>query len=224
MHEIKILKNGPYLVKGSIPLDHARAVLNFFSFPVSWKFYQAHPLMDSYALCRCGKTKTPPFCDGSHQKEGFIGEEVADVRPFDEAMKMIHGPSLSMKDLRSLCMLANFCNINRNVWNQIEKALKPKQYEQTLKAIQHCPSGRLVPIDTKTGKTLEPFFDPSISIIEENGYTDQGAIWVKGGIPIISSTGFTYEIRHRVTLCRCGQSGNMPFCDGRHLLNSPEYQ
>ncbi len=221
MQEIRILKNGPYLIKGSIPLDHAQAVLNFFNFPVEWRFYQPYPLMENYSLCRCGKTKTPPFCDGSHQKEGFLGEEVADVRPFDETMKMIHGPSLSMKDQKSLCMLANFCNINRNVWNQIEKPLNTKQYQQTLKAIQHCPSGRLVPMDTSSGEILEPSYDPSISIIEENGYTDQGAIWVKGGIPIISSTGFTYEIRPRVTLCRCGKSENMPFCDGRHLLVPP---
>jgi CDGSH-type Zn-finger protein len=222
MQEIVILASGPYLVRGLVPLDHARAVLNFFSFPISWKFSQAYPPKESYALCRCGNTKTPPFCDGTHQQIGFIGKEVADTRPFDETMKIIHGPSLSMKDLKSLCMMANFCNINRNVWNQIEKPLNEKQYQKTLKAIQQCPSGRLVPIDTKSGEILEPSHEPSISIIEEHGYTSQGAIWVKGGIQIISSNGLPYEIRNRVTLCRCGQSSNMPFCDGRHLLNPPQ--
>jgi len=43
------------------------------------------------------------------------------------------------------------------------------------------------------------------------------AIWVKGGIPIQSSKGFVYEIRNRVTLCRCGKSANKPFCDGTHV-------
>jgi CDGSH-type Zn-finger protein len=40
---------------------------------------------------------------------------------------------------------------------------------------------------------------------------------VKGGVQIKSSDGFVYEPRNRVTLCRCGQSGNKPFCDGTHI-------
>ena len=31
-----------------------------------------------------------------------------------------------------------------------------------------------------------------------------------------SADGTTYEIRNRVTLCRCGASQNKPFCDGSH--------
>jgi len=32
-----------------------------------------------------------------------------------------------------------------------------------------------------------------------------------------SADGFGYEVRNRVTLCRCGRSGNKPFCDGSHV-------
>jgi CDGSH-type Zn-finger protein len=28
--------------------------------------------------------------------------------------------------------------------------------------------------------------------------------------------GEAYEVRNRVTLCRCGGSSNKPFCDGIH--------
>ena len=35
--------------------------------------------------------------------------------------------------------------------------------------------------------------------------------------PIESADGKKYEIRNRVTLCRCGKSNNKPFCDGNHL-------
>ena len=43
------------------------------------------------------------------------------------------------------------------------------------------------------------------------------AVWLKGGIALESADGKKYETRNRVTLCRCGQSGNKPFCDGTHI-------
>jgi CDGSH-type Zn-finger protein len=33
---------------------------------------------------------------------------------------------------------------------------------------------------------------------------------------VVSGDGAAYETRNRVTLCRCGQSSNKPFCDGTH--------
>ncbi|MGA7803617.1 CDGSH iron-sulfur domain-containing protein [Bradyrhizobium sp.] len=33
---------------------------------------------------------------------------------------------------------------------------------------------------------------------------------------VVSADGFEDEVRNRVTLCRCGQSQNKPFCDGTH--------
>ena len=44
-----------------------------------------------------------------------------------------------------------------------------------------------------------------------------GPISVRGGIVIESADGREYEVRNRVTLCRCGQSSNKPFCDGSHV-------
>ena len=64
---------------------------------------------------------------------------------------------------------------------------------------------------------FEPPFDPAIGLIEDPVIKVSGPIWVKGGIRIESSDGSSYEIRNRVTLCRCGQSQNKPFCDGTHV-------
>ena len=41
-------------------------------------------------------------------------------------------------------------------------------------------------------------------------------IWVRGGVKVVAADGTPYEQRNRVTLCRCGQSSNKPFCDGTH--------
>ncbi len=53
--EIKITKDGPYFVKGSIELEDKDK-------PES----EAH-----FALCRCGKSKNKPFCDGQHWYHKF---------------------------------------------------------------------------------------------------------------------------------------------------------
>jgi len=34
---------------------------------------------------------------------------------------------------------------------------------------------------------------------------------------VIGADGRAYEVRNRVSLCRCGKSKNKPFCDGSHL-------
>ena len=79
-----------------------------------------------------------------------------------------------------------------------------------------CPSGRLVAWD-QDGKAIEPVFEPSIGLVEDTEAGKMGPIWVRGGIPIESADGAGYEIRNRVTLCRCGKSSNKPFCDSSHL-------
>ncbi|MDD2190728.1 MAG: (4Fe-4S)-binding protein [Eubacteriales bacterium] len=51
---IRVVKDGPLLVKGPARLiDPEGNVLREG---------------DSMVLCRCGKTKNPPFCDGEHRK------------------------------------------------------------------------------------------------------------------------------------------------------------
>ena len=58
-------------------------------------------------------------------------------------------------------------------------------------------------------KTTGLIEDPSLGV--------SGPLWVRGGIPVTGADGGQYEVRKRVTLCRCGQSKNKPFCDGSHI-------
>jgi CDGSH-type Zn-finger protein len=36
------------------------------------------PEGDSIALCRCGHSRTKPFCDKSHREVGFVADDCAE--------------------------------------------------------------------------------------------------------------------------------------------------
>ncbi len=44
-----------------------------------------------------------------------------------------------------------------------------------------------------------------------------GPIQVTGEFVLKSADGKTIKTRDKIFLCRCGGSGNKPFCDGSHL-------
>ena len=71
--------------------------------------------------------------------------------------------------------------------------------------------------DRITGKAIEPELKPSIGLVLDLKKGVLGPLWVRGGIAIESASGAEYEIRNRVTLCRCGRSSNKPFCDSSHI-------
>ena len=56
----------------------------------------------------------------------------------------------------------------------------------------------------------------SIGLVEDPAQGCAGPLWLRGGIPVVAADGFAYEVRNRMTLCRCGASQNKPFCDGAH--------
>ena len=212
--KIKILKNGPYIVMGNVPLSEkiivSKGKMNVF------KDGRKLPQAEEYALCRCGKSKNAPFCDGSHDKVGFDGTERASREKFEDRAELLEGPDLDLLD-DNRCAFARFCHReDGKVWELTENSNNPKYREEAIIAASECPAGRLVAYD-KTGKALEPEYEPSIEILQDPEKEASGPIFVKGNIPIESSEGYTYEIRNRVTLCRCGKSRNRPFCDATHI-------
>ena len=174
------------------------------------------PESEPMALCRCGESKDKPFCDGSHAKATWDCKETASFEPILEDADIIDGPLISLLDNEKYCSFARFCDAKGRVWNIVQEAQNQEEVELAIREAEHCPSGRLMIVDNETKTIYEPEFAPSISLLEDSGIKVSGPIWVKGGIKIISSSGETYEIRNRVTLCRCGQSRNKPFCDGTH--------
>lgn len=45
---------------------------------------------------------------------------------------------------------------------------------------------------------------------------DNGPLQIKGSAQLVDHDGNTYDTRRTIFLCRCGESGNKPFCDGTH--------
>ncbi|MCX5775993.1 MAG: CDGSH iron-sulfur domain-containing protein [Firmicutes bacterium] len=212
--KIKIQKNGPYLVTGDVPLSEKNIVSNGRT--NEYQPGRELPQAAEYELCRCGHSKNAPFCDGSHKKAHFNGTETASRQTYDDRAEVQPGPGLSMKD-DFRCAFARFCHRNgRSVWELLDESNDPKLRDEAIKAAQECPAGRLVAIDTD-GKDIEPHFSPSIEILQDSTNNVSGPIFVKGMIPIEAADGHIYEIRNRVTLCRCGESENKPFCDANHI-------
>ncbi len=58
---ITIKKNGPYLISGVYELTNSKG--------------EHIATKDNMSLCRCGQSKTKPFCDGTHRTCGFEDEK-----------------------------------------------------------------------------------------------------------------------------------------------------
>jgi CDGSH-type Zn-finger protein len=65
--EIRAHENGPYLIEGSASYRDASGELKSSAGA-------------AVALCRCGRSRTNPFCDGTHRLVGFrAGETVVEL-------------------------------------------------------------------------------------------------------------------------------------------------
>jgi len=207
---IRVTTDGPYEVQGALPLVRVAQVETEYGEPVAWTPPEPIATGDPLRLCRCGLSRTKPFCDDSDLEAGFDGTEVADRSPRSERANTFVGEDITMTDDLSICAKAGYCRDRvTSVWELIDEASDPEARGQAQRMISLCPSGRLVET-TGSGEDREPTFEPSIAVVRD------GPIWVRGGIPVESADGFTYEVRNRVTLCRCGHSSNKPFCDGSH--------
>ncbi|OHW62720.1 iron-binding zinc finger CDGSH type [Andreesenia angusta] len=209
---IKILKNGPYIVSGDIPISER--IITPVGKGYVLKDGQKFKAGAVYSLCRCGNSKNAPYCDGSHGD--FDGEETASREKFKERVDLCEGQEIDMLDDHR-CALARFCHRDTgSAWELVKKSDDPELKEEAIKAAVECPAGRLVVFD-KQGNEIEPDYSPEIEVLQDPEKGVSGPLAIKGNIPVVSSDGHVYEIRNRVTLCRCGSSKNKPFCDGRHI-------
>ena len=194
---IECKPDGPYLVRD---LDDLR----------DWRG-QRIETKAVVALCRCGGSATKPFCDGTHQKNGFSGAKRPD-RGVDRRDSYPAG-RITIHDNRSICAHAGHCTDGLAAVFKYgsEPWIDPAgaSAEAIVATIRKCPSGALAyTLDGVEGGDAERA--PAITVTKDGPYAVVGAValsgqdWAQGA----SKT--------RYTLCRCGASKNKPFCDGSH--------
>lgn len=213
---IKIMDGGPYLVFGKPNIIEEIMIPDEDGAPCEYQNVKKFASdKEPVALCRCGHSKNKPYCDGMHTKIEWDDKETASFEPIIKGAETFEGPNLKLLDNEDYCSYARFCDAKGRIWNLVMEGTLEAD-KQAIKEACNCPAGRLMMYDKKTGKAIEPNLEPSISVLEDPEIGVSGPLWVKGGIKVLSSDGKEYEARNRQTLCRCGASGNKPFCDGSH--------
>lgn len=190
-------ENGPLVVKncGELRLADDSADL-------------AKPVM---ALCRCGGSANKPFCDGSHNDNGFESAPT-DVSDKDK-VRAYEGKNLTIHYNPLLCSHAGECgrlaadvfNPKQRPWIQPDNGTK----QEILAVMQACPSGALR--YSEAGGEAELVADGAVSITVEK----DGPYRVRN-IPVEADYRAEGQSDRKYVLCRCGKSANKPYCDGTH--------
>ncbi len=210
---IEATENGPYHVTGAVPLVRVRKIPGERGSFTDWEVYETLETEDEYWLCRCGQSTGKPFCTGMHEKVSFDGTETAPTDAYAARAKVLGGTEVTVSDDRGICSHAAFCsNAVTNVWKASKNIDGDAELTETVvEMVRNCPSGALT--IERGGRPDEEALSPEIRVLENGQYI------VRGAIPITRSDGQPIEVRNRMSLCRCGGSGNKPLCDGTHNEN-----
>ena len=175
IQKITVSPNGPYLVRGGIRLVRKIPIMSEHGEPLTWKVEAVLSTDEVYRLCRCGQSKTKPFCDGTHTLVQFDGAETADTGPIADRETSYQDERIVMKDDTSLCTHAGFCD-NRvsNVWKMMESSNDTQVRAQIMAMVERCPSGRISFALGADSEIIEPDLPKEIAV------TPDGPLWVSG--------------------------------------------
>lgn len=94
-------------------------------------------------------------------------------------------------------------------WIKIDNA----DSESLIKQVQECPSGALsYYLNSGEDKTTAK----NVSLETKVEVLENGPLLVYGTIHITHRDGSTEKKNKTTAFCRCGYSGNKPYCDGSH--------
>ncbi len=224
--KIRVEPCGPYEVEGKIPLVHKTQIVSEYGEPLNWELDEIIKEEGPYSLCRCGKSRNKPICDGAHCDVDFEGTETAPTDTFVDRQKVLErGTGMVVKTDYTLCMNSGFCgNRLTNYRKMLADTDEPKIRAEIMAMIDRCPSGTLTYAMTAEDEDVEADLPVQIAATTEiTSYGPiEGSLWVTGYIPVERADGQPFETRNRVTLCNCGESKKKPLCDGTHRLVQEE--
>lgn len=208
---LHVRPRGPYLLAKDVAVRRSTIVKSEQGEAMT---YLSQSVMDTgdgiTALCRCGASDNKPFCDGSHNTADWEDAETAAGTYADRSTEL-GGTGVTIRDDRSLCVHAGFCGTKAtNLWSLVDETGDSSARIQAMNMIDACPSGALTYTLEGQDEPNEQCLPTQVQII------DDGPLYLQGEIAVESAEGERYELRNRVTLCRCGASANKPFCDGAH--------
>jgi CDGSH-type Zn-finger protein/truncated hemoglobin YjbI len=205
--EIGLAPDGPYLV------TNPRRLESWLGTPI-----ESAPQI---ALCRCGRSESKPFCDGTHATVGF--SDAKDPARVPDRRDTYVGQQLTVLDNRGICQHSGLCSdrIATAFRVDVEPFVAPSggRMDQIIRAVRDCPSGALgYALDGVEARADVDHHGTRAATIQ---VTKDGPYRITGGIPLVDADRAAVErnagasLEH-YALCRCGQSQNKPFCSGMH--------
>ncbi len=195
---ITVVPLGPFVVNGLARLDDDAG--------------QRLPVQPEMELCRCGYSDTKPFCNGAHGPYHFTGEARIDIAA--TRARAYTGQAVTVRYNEAICAHVGDCtrrlpevfDTTRRPWIAADGA----DPERVITAVRGCPSGALSYTTTAVEPTTDADREPRITVLKD------GPLVVDGGVELTGGAWAGEASRKRYTLCRCGASRAMPFCDGSH--------
>jgi CDGSH-type Zn-finger protein len=195
---IVVRKNGPYVVTNCRMLKGL----------VDGTVYKTD---GTVKLCRCAGSSNKPFCDGTHNENGFTDDKAADRVP-DKRESHV-GAAVTIHDNRGICAHAARCTegltsvfrLGTEPWIDPDGA----DADTVIAQVNQCPSGALsYSVDGVEHRDRQSA--PMILVAPNGPYA------IFGGADLEDVTWGEGASKEHFDLCRCGHSKNKPFCSGAH--------
>ncbi len=122
----------------------------------------------------------------------------------------------------SILWKPDLCTHSKKCWHHLPEVFKPGERPwilpdgadggRIIDQVHQCPSGALSIAERTDRTTNEPMNEETTTI----ELALNGPLLVKGTIHVKYADGRIEVKETKCALCRCGASGNKPYCDGSH--------